>query len=174
MVPDPTDPSDQGPNSRLSAVRAGLVMVAFVVAVGALVAVGTRPSVSGDALATATTTTLAGKHHAIPTTTTTTAPHSSVSVVVANGTSTDGQAAHYTAVLAPGGWNMQTPTDATTTVATSAVYYAAGEQEAAASIATTIGVTPANVLPLTTAVPVSGVSGIDVVVVIGANLVASG
>ena len=35
---------------------------------------------------------------------------------------------------------MQTPVDANTTEATSAVYYAAGQQQPAASIATTIGV----------------------------------
>jgi hypothetical protein len=65
---------------------------------------------------------------------------------------------------------MQTPLDASTTEATSAVYYAAGQQQAAASIATTIGVKPSQVLPLTTAAPVESATGIDVVVVIGQDL----
>jgi hypothetical protein len=149
-------------------------MVAFLVAVAALVAVGTRPTVSGDALAPVTSTTLpAGHTPTTASTTTTTEPHSSVTVVVANGTNVNGEAAHYSTVITAGGWKMETPTDATTMVSTSSVYYAAGQQEAAATIATTIGVKPASVLPLTTAVPVSGISGIDVVVVIGADLASA-
>ena len=58
-------------------------------------------------------------------------------------------------------------------MATSAVYYAAGQQEQAASIATTIGVQPSQVLPVSAATPVSGTTGVDVVVVIGADLAAS-
>ena len=92
-------------------------------------------------------------------------------MVVANATQTNGLAAHYTAVLAAQGWAMQTARDAATTEATSSVYYAAGQQAAAASIATTLGLKPAAVVPLTTAVPVTGVSGDDVVVVVGADLV---
>ena len=57
--------------------------------------------------------------------------------MVANATSTNGLAAHYTTVIGAGGWKMGTPADAATTEATSAVYYAAGFQEPAASIATT-------------------------------------
>jgi hypothetical protein len=168
-----SEPGDPGPPNRLSPVRAGLVLVGFLVAVAVLVAVGTRPTVSGNALAPVTTTTVAGGHSATTTTTTTTIPHSSVSVVVANATSTSGLAAHYSTTLGAQGWAMKTPTDASTHEATSAVYYAAGQQQAAATIATTLGLKPAAVLPLTTAVPVPGVSGIDVVVVIGADLVAA-
>ena len=89
---------------------------------------------------------------------------------MANATSTNGLAAHYSTVIGAGGWKMETPIDASTTEATSAVYYAAGQQEAAASIATTIGVKPTQVLPLTTATPVSSATGLDVVVVIGQDL----
>ena len=92
---------------------------------------------------------------------------------MANATSTNGLAAHYSTVIGAGGWKMKTPVDAATTEATSAVYYAAGQQEAAASIATTIGVKPTQVLPLTTATPVTGVTGIDVVVVIGQDLAST-
>jgi hypothetical protein len=96
-----------------------------------------------------------------------------VSVVVANGTSANGLAAHYSTVIGAGGWAMKTPVDASTTETTSAVYYAAGMQQPAASIATTIGVKPAQVLPLTTSTPVNGVTGTDVVVVIGSDLAAT-
>ena len=158
------------------------MLIIFVVAVTILVAVGTRPSVSSTPTTTsttvaagggpATTTTTKAGHKGATTTTTTVAP-SSVSVVVANATSTNGLAAHYTTVIGAGGWKMGTPTDASTTEATSAVYYASGMQQPAASIATTIGVKPAQVLPLTTATPVNGVTGTDVVVVIGADLAST-
>ncbi len=92
---------------------------------------------------------------------------------MANATQTNGLAAHYTAVLAAQGWAMQTPADASATVQTSAVYYASATyQTAATSIATTLGLKPAAVLPLSSSVPVTGITGDDVVVVIGADLVA--
>ena len=68
---------------------------------------------------------------------------------------------------------MKTPTDAATTVATSAVYYAAGQQAPPQPSPPNSGLKPAAVLPLTTAVPVAGASGNDVVVVVGADLVAA-
>jgi hypothetical protein len=92
---------------------------------------------------------------------------------VANGTSTTGLAAHYSTVIGAGGWAMQTPVDAATSVATSAVYYAASQQQQAGAIATSIGIKPAQVLPLTTSAPVTGVTGVDVVVVIGADLAST-
>jgi hypothetical protein len=53
------------------------------------------------------------------------------------------------------------------------VYYAAGQQAAAQAIANAIGVKPAQVQPLTTAAPVAGVTGTDVVVVVGQDLAAA-
>jgi hypothetical protein len=165
--------SGNGPPTRIAPVRAFIVLVVFVVAAVVLVAVGTRPSVSGDtpAAVSTTTTTTTHKGTTAPTTTTTTVPHSSVSVVVANATETNALAAHYSTILGAQGWAMQTPVDASTTEATSSVYYAAGQQEAAAAIATTLGIKPTAVMPLTTSVPVAGASGDDVVVVIGSDLV---
>jgi len=175
----------------LSVGRAVAVLIGFVVAVAVLVAWGTRPTVSTTAAPTtttapsgatsttattarSTTTTAAhGQHGHKGSTTTTTVPPSSVSVVVANATSTSGLAAHYTSVLGAGGWSMKTPVDATTSEATSAVYYASGFQQQAESIATAIGVKPTAVVPLTSAVPVTGVTGTDVVVVIGQDLAST-
>jgi hypothetical protein len=148
-----------------------LVLAGFLVAVGVLVALGTRPTVSGDTLATATTTTTTAPPTAA-TTTTTTEPHGSVTVLVANATQTNALAAHYTTALQAGGWNMETPTDASTTEATSTVYYAAGQQASAAAIATALGLKSSAVTPLTAQVPVPGATGIDVVVVVGSDLVA--
>jgi hypothetical protein len=197
------DRPPEGAPASISVVRAAVVLVVFVIAVVALVDVGTRASVSSVPTAAAsttttptttaqagasTTTTTAGSHaastttttvkskgkdHKAAATTTTTAPPSSVSVVVANATSTNGLAAHFSTVIAAGGWNMGTPIDANTTEATSAVYYASDEQEAAASIATTIGVQPTAVLPITSATPVSYPTGTDVVVVIGEDLAST-
>ncbi|HEX3333573.1 MAG TPA: LytR C-terminal domain-containing protein [Acidimicrobiales bacterium] len=195
-----------GFSGNLSAVRAGAVLIAFIIGVAILVAVGTRPTVTsptsgaqttvppastttttaaggttttaaGGATTTtvaaaggaSTTTTARSRHHGAAATTTTVA-HGSVSVVVANATNTSGLAAHYTTVIGNGGWAMKTPVDASTTEATSAVYFAAGQQQAATQIATAIGVKAAQVQPLTTSTPVSGVAGTDVVVVIGQDL----
>jgi hypothetical protein len=93
---------------------------------------------------------------------------------VANGSQGTDLAAHYSAILSAQGWATRAPLDATDQVATSSVYYAAGQQEAAAAIATELKLKPSAVHPLTTAVPVSGASGNDIVVVIGADLVAQG
>jgi hypothetical protein len=68
---------------------------------------------------------------------------------------------------------MGTPIDASTTETTSTVYYAASQQAAGESIANTIGVKPAQVQPLTTAAPIAGVTGTDVVVVIGQDLASA-
>jgi hypothetical protein len=183
----------------LKAARAAVVLVVFVIGVAVLVAVGTRsspPSPSSAqttsttaASAASTTTTVAaggaasstttpttarhGNGRATTTTTTAAVAHGSVSVVVANATSTNGLAAHFSNVIGAGGWKMGTPIDASTKESTSAVYYASGQQAAATSIATTIGVKPTQVMPLTTAAPVNGVTGTDVVVVIGQDLAAA-
>jgi cytoskeletal protein RodZ len=185
-----------------SPLRALVVLVIFVGATFILVGVGTRPSVIGapttaptttttapggttttaaggaaagsttTTTAAATTTTHATHGHKGATTTTTTVPHSAVSVLVANATSTNGLAAKTAATIGAGGWAMQTPVDANTTEATSAVYYAAGQQQAAAAIATAIGVAPTAVLPLTSATPVTYPPNTDVVVVVGQDIAA--
>lgn len=196
-MPDDGPQHSGGMTGSLKAARAAVVLVVFVVAVAVLVAVGTRSSPSSSSSAQTTSTTAAGgttsttaaaagtastttstttRHrngHGTATTTTTTVPPGSVSVVVANATSTNGLAAHYSSVIGAGGWKIGTPIDASTTESTSAVYYASGQQAAANAIATAIGVKPAQVLPLTTATPVNGVTGTDVVVVIGSDLAST-
>ncbi len=155
----------------LSPARALVVLAVFVVAVIVLVNVGTRPSVSGESAPPVTTTTVASSSSS-STTTSSTVPHSSVSVLVANATEQAALAAHYSTILSGQGWAMKTPTDATThSLSTSAVYYAAGQKGPATTIATSLGLKSTAVLPLTTAVPVAGATGNDIVVVLGANLV---
>jgi hypothetical protein len=160
----------------IAPVRAFVVLVLFVVAAVALVAIGTRPTVSGDAATPPTTTSTTAPPRTGTSTTTaataTTAPHSSVTVVVANATQTSGLAGHYSSVLTAQGWAVKAPLDASTAEVTSSVYYATGQQAAATAIGTTLGLKPAVVVPLTTSVPVTGASGDDVVVVVGSDLVA--
>ncbi|HEX4175024.1 MAG TPA: LytR C-terminal domain-containing protein [Acidimicrobiales bacterium] len=197
-MPDDGPQHSGGMTGSLKAARAAVVLVVFAVAVAILVAVGTRstPTTSSSALTTSTTaaaggsttttaaaggatsstttsTTSSHSHGHGAATTTTTVAHASVSVVVANATSTNGLAAHYSTVIGGGGWKMGTPIDASTMQATSTVYYAAGQQAAAQAIATAIGVKPTQVQPLTTAAPVAGVTGTDVVVVVGQDLAAA-
>jgi hypothetical protein len=162
------------PPAGIAPVRAAVVLIIFVVAAIVLVGVGTRPTVSGDAATVTTTTSTTTGGKTSPTTTTTTVAHSAVSVVVANATHTSNLAGFYTTKLAAQGWAMQTAVDASTTEQFTGVYYAAGQQASADSVATTLGLKLTNVLPLTAAVPVAGVSGDDVVVVIGADLVVAG
>jgi hypothetical protein len=173
--PPPSEPPSSGearsPNP-ISPLRAGLVLIGFVVAAIVLVAVGTRAPVSGVP-ATTTTTTVAGvTTTTVHGTTTTTLARSATSVQVANGSSGTDLAAHYSAILSAQGWATKPPLDATTQVPVSAVYYAAGQQEAAAAIATELKLSATAVHPLTSAVPVTPDTGNDVVVVIGADLVS--
>ena len=174
--PPPSDPrhsADHRSANRISPLRAGIVLIGFLVAATVLVAVGTRAPVSGLPSSAVTTTTAraGGTTTTVPPTTTTIA-RSATSGQVANGSQGTNLAAHYSAILSAQGWATKPPLDATAQVATSSVYYAAGQQEAAAAIATELKLSPSAVHPLTTAVPVTGASGNDVVVVIGADLAA--
>ena len=179
--PPPSDPrhsADHRGANRISPLRAGIVLIGFLVAATVLVAVGTRAPVSGLPSTAVTTTTTAPAGGTTTTTTraggttTTTMARSATSVQVANGSQGTNLAAHYSAILSAQGWATKPPLDATAQEATSSVYYAAGQQEAAAAIATELKLSPSAVHPLTTAVPVTGASGNDVVVVIGADLAA--
>jgi hypothetical protein len=173
--PPPSEPPRSGEprgSNRISPIRAALVLIGFVVAAIVLVAVGTRAPVSGVPVATTTTTVATGVTTTTVHATTTTLARSATSVQVANGSEGTDLAAHYSAILSAQGWATKPPLDATTQVPVSSVYYAAGQQEAAAAIATELKLTSTAVHPLTAAVPVSPDTGNDVVVVIGADLVA--
>jgi hypothetical protein len=154
-----------------------LVVVTFVVGV-ILLNVGSRPPVDSAAGTSVPTTTVpAGTSTSTtttkPPTTTTTVPRSSVHVLVANGTSLPNKATVYSDYLSAQGWNTLPPVDTTPgapTVTASTVYYAAGNQAPADSIATELGLATSAVKPLTTSVPVSSTTGADVVVVVGPDL----
>jgi LytR cell envelope-related transcriptional attenuator len=122
-----------------------------------------RPATTTTTHAGATTTT---KASSLAT------PHSSVKTLVANGTTTPNAAGTYTQLLSSQGWSMLSPADTTVPVSSSTVYYATGQQAAATAIATSLGLTASSVKQLTSSIPVSNVSGADVVVVLGPDLAA--
>jgi hypothetical protein len=65
---------------------------------------------------------------------------------------------------------MSTPINTTSQVSATTVYFAPTKHPEAAFIASELGVSPSAVQPLTVTAPVAGVTGIDVVVVIGPDL----
>lgn len=93
-----------------------------------------------------------------------------VTVIVSNGTTIDGAAAHFTQVLQSDGWSTSTPVNATSLAPATAVYYAPNQREPATQVATALGIGAVAVQPLTTSTPTDSPRGIDVVVVIGPDL----
>jgi hypothetical protein len=111
--------------------------------------------------------------HRISTTTSTVA-HSSVKVLVANGTQQPNAAGHFTQLLQQNGWNVSTPGNSTSAASTTTIYYASSHQQAAALVASELGVPTTAVQPLTGAVPVANATGLDIVVIIGPDLAGNG
>jgi hypothetical protein len=145
-----------------------LLVVAVVVGVLCL-QVGARPTVDTGASSSGPTTTTTVPRPTTSTTTTTTAPNASVKVVVANGGTVNGAAAFFTTKLHADGWSTLTPTNATPVTA-SAVYYAAGQQQPAEAIATKLGLASTVVHPIATVTPAVGITGADVVLIVGPDL----
>jgi hypothetical protein len=177
------DPRSNGGGavSRIVAARAAAIVVLAVALGVILLQVGTRPpaglSASAVTVPTGTPTTVPGTTATTApghtgSTTTTTAPldRANVKVLVANASSVNGAAGSYTTVLAHQGWGTLTAVDAEAKVATSSVYYASGQQVAAADIASALALPPASVQALSASVPVAGTAGADVVVLIGTDL----
>jgi hypothetical protein len=147
-----------------------LVVLAVVLGI-VMLAVGSRPPVDTVTTAATTTTTAPAHHGHSSATTTTTIPHATVKVQVANGTTAPTAAAYYTARLQTQTWSTLAPEDTTTPYGgTSVVYYASGQKAAAEEIASFLGIPATGVKPLTSSAPVSSVSGVDVLVVLGPDL----
>jgi hypothetical protein len=147
-----------------------LVVVALAVAgyVGSVVG----PHFKKAAASSSTTTTSA--HAAASSSTTSTVAHSSVKVVVANGTQQANTAGHFAQLLQLQGWNVAAPQNTTAAAATTSVYYAPSQQQAASLIASEIGAPATAVQALSASVPVANTTGVNVVVVIGSDLAGSG
>ena len=100
-------------------------------------------------------------------------PSGTVKVLVANASQTNGVAAYYSGKLAAAGWGTLTPTTATTAEASSAIYYATGQQQDALAIAAALGIPSSSVHPLASSiVPVLSATQAGVVVVAGNDLAA--
>ncbi len=107
-------------------------------------------------------------------TTTTTVAHAKVTVLVANGTQEPNAAAHFSEQLQQQGWNVAVPTNTTSAASSTTIYYAPSQQQAAGVIASELQVPMTGVQPMSATVPVPNPTGIDVVVVIGADLAGTG
>jgi hypothetical protein len=158
-------------------VRAGLVLVLFVVATVLLLATihPSRAAVASNAVSATTTSTSTPTHtktghHHVTTTTVASRPPANVPVLVANGAGVTGAAAAFTARLQAAGWTTLTPTNATIMVTSTRVYYVAGQESSAAAVASDLHLPPTAVAPYTTAAPVSSIGTADVLVVLGPDL----
>ena len=180
-----------GPLERPGALR-GWLLVAVVVAIGALLLPSaTRPGLGGAVPASAgTRITLGspavpsqGAPATVPSTTspatTTTAPPtaplpsvapSTIRVLVANGTNTNGAAGAVSSFLAGKGFSMLTPVNALTVVSASQVYAVGAEAAEAREVADALGLPPSSVQPASQPVPVASTAGAMVVVVVGPDL----
>ena len=144
-----------------------------VVCLGALAIAGFVGSVVGPHFKTASTTTTTTPLHPASTTTTTVA-HSTVKILVANGTQEPNAGAHFAQLLQQQGWSVSVPVNTTSAASATTIYYAPSQQPAAVLVASELGVPATAVQPLTATVPVANVAGLDIVVVLGPDLAANG
>lgn len=148
-------------------IKAGIVLVAFVVTTVLVLGVIHPTTTSGTSSGPAVSTTTAPSHPA--TTTTTTAP-SGVPVLAANASGVPGAAGAVTTQLQTSGWDMVPPVNASVRVTTSKVFYVAGQKAAAESLAKTLLLPADAVAPYTTSAPVSTIGPAEALVVVGPDL----
>jgi hypothetical protein len=148
-------------------------MLIVVASLGALALAGYVGSVVGPHFKTtsASPTTSTAPH--LPSTTSTVA-HSSVKVLVANGTQQPNAAAHFTQQLQQQGWNVAVPKNTTSAASTTTIYYGPGWQPSAVLIASGLGVPATAVQAMSGTTPLANITGLDVVVVIGSDLAGNG
>jgi len=152
----------------------GRRIVVAIGCIGALAAAGFVGSLVGPHFKASSASGPATTSTHPPSTTTSTVAHSAIRVLVANATKEPNAGAHFTQQLSQGGWSLSTPQNATSEASTTTVYYAPSRQQAAALIATEIGVPTTAVQPMSSAVPVATAAGLDVVVIIGSDLAGNG
>jgi hypothetical protein len=145
-----------------------------IVCLGALAVAGFIGSVVGPHFKTASTSSTTSTSLHPTSTTTSTVAHSSVKILVANGTQEPNAGAHFAQQLQQQGWSVSVPQNATSAASTTMVYYAPSQQAAAALVASELGVPTTAVQPLTAATPVANTAGLDVVVVLGPDLAGNG
>ena len=164
----PARPPGTGGGQNSTAIKALIVLAAFVVSTVLLLGV-IHPSTAGTTgTAAGPTVTTTTRPPAPATTTTTTPPH--VPVLAANASGVPGAASAVTTQLQTAGWDMLPPVNAAAQVTVTNVYYVAGQKAAAQSVAKALVLPPTSVAPYTTSAPVSSIGTAEVVVVIGPDL----
>jgi hypothetical protein len=93
-----------------------------------------------------------------------------VPVVVANAAGIQGAAAKVTHELSAAGWDLLTPTNASTQETASTVYYMGGRLASAQAIAASLGLPSTAVAPYTSAVPLATVGSAQIIVIVGPAL----
>jgi len=175
---DTEPPERQGRNGQQAPIgRAVIVLAVFVLATVLLLGrihptSTTAASATGSTTASTTTTTTT--HPRTTTTTTTPKPPSTVAVLVANASGVTGAAAAVSTRLQAAGWTVQSPIDASINQPTSHVYYVVGQKAAADEVAASLHLPSSEVLPYTTAAPVSTIGTAEVLVAVGPDLASTG
>ncbi|HLX87447.1 MAG TPA: LytR C-terminal domain-containing protein [Acidimicrobiales bacterium] len=180
-----------GPLERSGVVRGWVLVIAAVVLGALLMPSATRAAVapagssasggSGTSPTTSPSTPGSGPSTTVRSSTTTTRPTSTVAtnippstihVLVANGTNTNGAAASVAAFLTGKGFPTLKPSNALTTVSATQVYPVGGAVSAATEVAQALGLSAASVEPNSMPVPVSSDAGATVVVVVGPDVLS--
>lgn len=151
-----------------------LVALAFLIGIALLNRVDTaEPGNVVDAGSSEDTTPTTAAPAVDPEVTTTTAALRAprdVRVLSANGTDVRGAAGRIKDRLMAAGYNTLAATDTKSNVTESSVYFAAGYDREAATVAETLGLAPTTVKPMPTPVPVADLKAANVLVVVGPNL----
>lgn len=159
-----------GGGSDGTAIKAGVVLVAFVVTtvlvLGVIHPTTATPGAAGTATGPSVSTTT--KPPVATTTTTTAPPH--VPVLAANASGVPGAAGSVTTQLQTSGWDMLPPVNASARVTVSNVYYVAGQKAAAQAAAKAMLLPASSVVPYTTSAPVSSIGTAEVLIVVGPDL----
>jgi hypothetical protein len=163
MSDDPVDRAPRrGGQSQFDVVRAGIVVVCFVVALILLL------GPAGNLTAGAPTTTIRKGHHHVQK-----VAKNKTTVVVANSAGVNGAAASMSSTLSTLGWDVLTATTALGGIHQhTIVFFARGEQQAAKEVASEIGVNHKRVTLRTAEIEriVPGAKNDDVVVLLGKDL----
>ncbi len=131
---------------------------------------GASATASPGSGATGRTTTTAGTS---PTTAAPLRAPENIKVLVANGTSTNGLAGRVTTELHAKGYNTLTATDTPNRPHASIVYFEPGYGPEAANLASKLALPATAVQPIAIPPPVSNLSGAQILVVAGPDLVSS-
>jgi hypothetical protein len=157
----------------------GLAIVILAVVIGVLLLPSaTRAPLAASASTSATTTvpTTGGSthghgHSSTSTTTSTTVLPSTIHVLVANATSTNGVAGAVTSFLASKGFATLTATNALLKVTASEIFTVGGATADVHAVAVALNLPATSIEPAASAAPVTSTTGANVVVIVGPDLV---